>query len=91
MLTKTHTEHAPWTIVESHDRRYATLKVFETVVWELGQKLRALDFFETINFNTNRRPGTDLLDIDIEVVEKATGSFSIPASKASLPAGGVAA
>ncbi len=41
LLTKTHTEHAPWTIVESHDRRYATLKVFETVVRELKQKLRA--------------------------------------------------
>ena len=43
------------------------------------QKIRALDFFETFNLNSHRRPGTDLLDIDIDVTEKATGSFSVGA------------
>ena len=32
MLTETDTEYAPWTVVESHDRRFATLKVFATVI-----------------------------------------------------------
>lgn len=32
MLTKTDTEFAPWTIVEAHDRRFATLKIFQTVI-----------------------------------------------------------
>jgi polyphosphate:AMP phosphotransferase len=36
MLEKTNTAHAPWVVVESHDREYAILKIFETVVatWE---------------------------------------------------------
>jgi len=39
MLTKTHTETSPWTIIESHDRRYATLKVFETFVRMLRERI----------------------------------------------------
>ena len=32
MLTETDTEYAPWTVVEAHDRRFATLKAFATVI-----------------------------------------------------------
>ena len=32
MLAKTHSVSAPWTIVESHDRRYSVIKVFKTFV-----------------------------------------------------------
>jgi hypothetical protein len=32
MLAKTDTPHAPWTIVEAEDFRYARLRVFETLV-----------------------------------------------------------
>ena len=46
-------------------------------------KIGALDFFETFNLNSRRRPGTDLLDLDIEVVEKATGTFSVGAGYSS--------
>ena len=46
-------------------------------------KINSLDFFETVNVNNHRRPGTDLLDIDIDVVEKATGSFSVGAGYSS--------
>lgn len=46
-------------------------------------KINALDFFETFNLNSHRRPGTDLLDLDIEVAEKATGSFSVGAGYSS--------
>ena len=31
MLAKTDTAYAPWTVVEAHDRRYATVKLFRTV------------------------------------------------------------
>jgi outer membrane protein insertion porin family len=41
------------------------------------KKIEALGFFEKVNLTTHRRPGTNLVDIDIEVEEKATGSFSI--------------
>jgi AMP-polyphosphate phosphotransferase len=31
MLIETGTDNAPWTVVEAHDRRFATLKIFATV------------------------------------------------------------
>ena len=32
MLTETDADYAPWTVVEAHDRRFATLKIFDTVI-----------------------------------------------------------
>src|SRR6202008_1602666 len=32
MLTETDTDYDPWTVVEAHDRRFATLKTFVTVI-----------------------------------------------------------
>ena len=32
MLTETDADYAPWTVVEAHDRRFATLKIFNTVI-----------------------------------------------------------
>jgi polyphosphate kinase 2 (PPK2 family) len=42
MLAKTDSEYAPWTLIEAHDRRYATVKVFKTVVGRLERKLGEL-------------------------------------------------
>ncbi|MCX7011391.1 MAG: phosphate--AMP phosphotransferase [Candidatus Sumerlaeota bacterium] len=42
MIAKTHTESAPWTIVESHDRRFATLKVFETFAQTVQARIDAM-------------------------------------------------
>lgn len=39
MLNKTDTAHAPWTIVGAHDRRFATAKIFETVVNRLERQI----------------------------------------------------
>ena len=32
MLQKTDTDYAPWTIVEATDRRFATIKIYTTVI-----------------------------------------------------------
>jgi AMP-polyphosphate phosphotransferase len=32
MLVETDADYAPWTVVEAHDRRFATLKIFATVI-----------------------------------------------------------
>jgi AMP-polyphosphate phosphotransferase len=32
MLTETDADYAPWTVVEAHDRRFATLKIFHTII-----------------------------------------------------------
>ena len=40
MLAKTDTEYAPWTVVEAHDRRFATVKIFQTVIAHIEERLR---------------------------------------------------
>lgn len=39
MLVKTSTDVAPWIIVEAHDRRFATLKIFKSVTDAIQQKI----------------------------------------------------
>jgi len=41
MLTETDTGFAPWTVVEAHDRRFATLKIFTTVIDALERGIAA--------------------------------------------------
>lgn len=40
MLERTETEWAPWTVVEATDKRWARIKVFETVIGHLEDELR---------------------------------------------------
>ncbi|MFH1005777.1 MAG: polyphosphate:AMP phosphotransferase [Bacteroidota bacterium] len=39
MIEKTDTDYAPWTIVESHDRRFAEIKISKTIIEVLQQKI----------------------------------------------------
>lgn len=39
MLAKTDTDYAPWTIVEAHDRRFATVKVFQKTIQAIQEKI----------------------------------------------------
>ncbi|HOK42026.1 MAG TPA: polyphosphate:AMP phosphotransferase [bacterium] len=41
MIEKTDTENAPWTIVEAHDQRFATVKIFNTVIEAISNKINA--------------------------------------------------
>lgn len=41
LLAATSTEAAPWTIVAAHDRRFATLKIFQTVIDAVGRRCDA--------------------------------------------------
>jgi polyphosphate:AMP phosphotransferase len=41
MLTETDADFAPWTVVEAHDRRFATLKIFVTVIDALDRAIAA--------------------------------------------------
>jgi AMP-polyphosphate phosphotransferase len=43
MLDETDSDFAPWTVVEGHDRRFATLKVFTTVVNRLKDHLDEME------------------------------------------------
>jgi polyphosphate kinase 2 (PPK2 family) len=39
MLAKTSTPHAPWTVVEANDTRYARVKVYQTIIERVEQAL----------------------------------------------------
>ena len=39
MLFKTDTDYAPWTIIESMDRRFATLKIYTTVIRAMADQI----------------------------------------------------
>lgn len=62
MLEKTDTHHAPWTIVEAKDRRYARVKIFETILSRLeeGLSLRELRVPEYTEPEDLDRPDEDL-------------------------------
>ena len=40
MIEHTHTDHAPWTVVEADDKRYARLKVLSTICEPLERRLK---------------------------------------------------
>ncbi len=44
MLAKTYTEWGPWTIVEATNRRWARVKIFETIIQRLENALEARGF-----------------------------------------------
>jgi len=43
MLAETDSGFAPWTVVEAHDRRFAALKIFNTVATALGQRIEEVE------------------------------------------------
>jgi polyphosphate:AMP phosphotransferase len=43
MLVETDTDYAPWTVIEAHDRRFATLKIFATVIDALERRVPAVE------------------------------------------------
>ena len=40
MLQKTGTTHAPWTVIEAHDLRWARIRVFETIIKSIEDALK---------------------------------------------------
>ena len=42
MLAETDSDFAPWTVIEAHDQRFASLKIFKTVISALEQSIRRM-------------------------------------------------
>ena len=76
MLARTETGNAPWTIVEANDRRFAEVKVFQTVIRELADRVAAV---KKSKKETKRSvaPGTKLAKISSSVLQKVDLSISI--------------
>ncbi|MEG2783269.1 MAG: polyphosphate:AMP phosphotransferase [Lachnospiraceae bacterium] len=66
MLQKTDTEYAPWSIIEATDRRFATVKIYTTVIRALTiqiDKIKKEQTMETINElpDNNMTQSTDMI------------------------------
>jgi len=59
MLAQTDTAFAPWTIVESHDRRFATLKVFATTIRVLEERVTGAQSTKEPQHRTDNRPAEE--------------------------------
>lgn len=47
MLAETDSDYAPWTIVEAHDHRYAALKIFNTIVAAMEDRIARVEAAKT--------------------------------------------
>jgi len=60
MLARTDSEFAPWTVVESHDERFAILKILDAMISALERRLAAPDSNPGENRSIGSTPERDL-------------------------------
>ena len=77
MLERTDTEWGPWTIVEATDRRWARVKIFETIIQRLEEALSDRGF---------ELPEETLSDEDEELEAETEGEDDTPSEPASSEA-----
>lgn len=69
MIEKTDTSQAPWTIIEAHDRRFATVKIFKTVIEAIAAKIKEKK--ETAaKIKTAAKPAVRLKTLDSSILGK---------------------
>lgn len=76
MLAKTDTEYAPWTIVEAHDRRFASVKIFKTIIDALERKKFNLQHTEE-KHGSFVKSTIDVKNISSSVLDKVDLSVSL--------------
>ncbi len=63
MLTETDSDYAPWTVVEAHDQRFATIKVFSTVIAALEKCIAARQQKQAVTPSTEAAPLTQMPEV----------------------------
>ena len=76
MLARTDAEFAPWTVVEAEDRRFATLKVFRTVIAALSRGIQKA--------SAKAPPARAVAGNVVEVVEPSSAAGPLILSKVDL-------
>jgi AMP-polyphosphate phosphotransferase len=93
MLVKTDTEYAPWTVVEAHDRRFATVKAFQTVIDAIEQKIAQLKHRQAADASSDEAIASvaassslDTTQLSSSILDKVDLDVSLPkdAYKAEL-------
>lgn len=76
MLAKTHSVSAPWTIVESHDRRYSTIKVFKTFIDMIENKIAEVKQAQKPNF-VKKKSTIQLQELSNSILDRSDLSLSL--------------
>lgn len=82
MLSRTDTQYAPWTIVEATDRRFATVKIYSTVIRILEEKLQETEKAEQFQEEENPAQSEKRFREEEEVSEARLGESML--AKADL-------
>ncbi len=63
MIAETDAEHAPWTVIEAHDERFAALKIFQTVINAMKRAIERAEHAESpaVTATPPDRPEPDAL------------------------------
>jgi len=79
MLERTDTEWGPWTIVEATDRRWARVKIFETIIRRLEEALkeRGFELPEEREMAAGDEEGADSESLDAALVAEAEASAGV--------------
>lgn len=83
MLAKTDADFAPWTLVEAHDRRFATVKIFQTLIDALEAKVRETN--DTAPSGKKiKKPSTKIPILSSSILDKIDLSVSLTREEYNL-------
>ena len=80
MLAETDTPFAPWKIVEAHDRRFAAVKIFQSVIEILERKIKQVQSNQRVT-RTKEKEDSQLNRLDTSILDKAKLSLSLSREK----------
>ncbi|MBD3322855.1 MAG: phosphate--AMP phosphotransferase, partial [Chitinivibrionales bacterium] len=81
MLVKTDSEFAPWTVIESHNHRFAALKMFSTVIDALESGIHSLEKKNGFTKTTKKHADKKNAGLSISILDKVDTSLSLERDK----------
>lgn len=80
MLAETDTPFASWKIVEAHDRRFAAVKIFQSVIEILERKIKQVQSNQRVT-RTKEKKDSQLNRLNTSILDKAKLSLSLSREK----------
>ncbi|MBD3343677.1 MAG: polyphosphate:AMP phosphotransferase [Chitinivibrionales bacterium] len=77
MLTKTDSAFAPWTVIESHNQRFAALKMFNTVTTALQTRIDQIKTREKSPPQKKKTAPGQKSDLAVSILDKVDTSLSL--------------
>ncbi|MCD1295840.1 polyphosphate:AMP phosphotransferase [Methanocella sp. CWC-04] len=81
IIESTDTEYAPWTIIKANDKRFARVKIFDTVIKAIENKLEQLDSERTNDKQDIRSEIPGIKNMSTSILEKVDMSRSLTADE----------